>query len=79
MPVQFSAMAMIEHWIRTLNELGMRSKQGRTLLAINIWEPNLTKCFVSTLDRHFWCVFFLSFDQGCLGLEPKACLYMELS
>lgn len=61
---------MIEHWIKTLNELGMKSKQGN-LLAINIWESNLTKCFVSTLDAHFWCVFSSLLIKGVLDLRQR--------
>lgn len=29
MPVQFSAVAVIEHWIKTLNELGMEEQAGK--------------------------------------------------
>lgn len=49
----------------------MKSKQGRTLLAINIWEPNLTKCFVSALDAHFWCVFSSLLIKGVLDLSQR--------
>lgn len=83
MPVQFSAVAVIEHQIKTLNELGMEEQEGKDSIK-KIWDPNLTKCFVSTLDTHFcvstldthfWCVFLLSFDQGCFGLEPDLSIH----
>lgn len=61
----------IEHWIKTFNEFGHEEQGWRTLLAINIWDTNLTKCFVSTLDAHLWCIFSLLFIKGVLDLSQR--------
>lgn len=33
MPVQFSAVAVIEHWIKILKELGMEEQAGKDSLS----------------------------------------------
>lgn len=38
---------------------------------MNIWDPNLTKCFVSTLDAHLWCIFSLLFIKGVFDLSQR--------
>lgn len=61
---------MIEHQIKTWNDWG-RSKPRRFLIAVNIMEPNLTTCFVSTLDAHFWCVFSSLLIKDVLVLSQR--------
>lgn len=74
MPLQFFAVAVTVKWLNAGLRFWMSwawgaSREG-TLLTISIWEPNLTKCFVSTLDTHFWCIFFLLI-KGVLDLSQR--------
>lgn len=44
MPVQFPAVAVIEHWIKTLNELGMEEQAGKDTIGSNYlgaWFNNM--------------------------------------
>lgn len=82
MPLQFfcggSDCEVIERWIKVLNELGMRSKQGRNSVD-NKYLGALFNKMLCFHIRYTFLVRFFPLDQGCFGLEPKTCLYMELS